>query len=885
MQLPSGARLGPYQILRPLGAGGMGEVYRALDPRLGREVAIKVLPQHLSAQPEVRARFEREAKTVSSLNHPNICTLFDVGREGDTDFLVMELVDGETLAERLGRGALPVGETLRIGAQIADALDRAHRAGVIHRDLKPGNIMLTKSGAKLMDFGLARADGLAGPAPGSGASPAALTQSPTVAQPLTAEGTIVGTFQYMAPEQLEGREADARTDIWALGCVLYEMATGRRAFEGRSHASLIAAILEREPAPASLLSPASPPALDRLIGRCLAKDPDDRWQTARDLMHELRAIPDATGGAAGAPVVRARASRGPTLPWAIAGAALLAALGLGAAWVTRTSGPREPVQLSLLPAERSVFTPYSSLIAISPDGRSIAYCAADPGSHQRLALYVQSLDSRTPVHLMDGETPLEPFWSPNGRELGVLSMGGRQLVTIPVSGGSPTVVCPSPGGRGGTWNRNGEIVFAPSASGPLYRVSASGGQPQQATWPDTARHEIGHRFPCFLPDGRHFLYVSLPRGPDGFPIYVAALDSHAARQITGADSAPTYAEPGYLLFRRAGKVMAQRFDARALKLAGAPVAIADAPPISDLDAEPVAAASRNGRLVMVDARAPDTQLEWLDPSGAPHGVLALPAAPWGPPRLSPDGRFAIVAKEGDLWSVDLQRSVATRITSSGLVRGDAVWSPDGRRIAFPEDHGREEIMMMNADGSGKAETVATTDDLFKLPEDWSSAGLVFQVIARQTLRDQWLLPTDGGKPVPLLQTPFPEYGGRVSPDGRWIAYLSTESGHDDVYVQSFPTLGHKLRVSTEGAQRVWWMPGSDGLWYARSDDNAVMRVTLTRRGDALVVGEPHAQRPSPPGLIGGDIARDGRRVLATIARASGSSSARVTLDWTALLRP
>ncbi len=372
MPLTSGTRLGPYEIIAPLGAGGMGEVYRARDTRLDRDVAIKVLPQHLSANPEVRARFEREAKTVSSLNHPRICTLFDVGREGETDYLVMELVEGETLAQRLTKGPLPTAEILKLGAQVADALDRAHRAGVIHRDLKPGNVMLTKSGAKLMDFGLARSAGMPGAARGSGEI-SGLTQSPTVAAPLTAEGTIVGTFQYMAPEQLEGREADARSDIWALGCVFYEMATGRRAFEGKGQASLIAAIMNTEPAPLGALAPMAPPAFERLVKQCIAKDPDDRWQSAGDLSHELQWIADA-GSRAGVPtpVSAQRASR-ERIAWLLTAVLAVVAATFALRSGNRSGGQVTFQQLSYQPA--AIFR-----AAFAPDGKTIVYSAAREGN-------------------------------------------------------------------------------------------------------------------------------------------------------------------------------------------------------------------------------------------------------------------------------------------------------------------------------------------------------------------------------------------------------------------------------------------------------------------------------------------------------------------------
>jgi eukaryotic-like serine/threonine-protein kinase len=883
MSLPPGTRLGPYEIVAPLGSGGMGEVHRAKDTRLGREVAIKVLPQHLSANPEVRARFEREAKTISSLNHPHICTLFDIGREGDTDYLVMELVEGETLAQRLAKGALPAAEVLRLGAQIADALDRAHRAGVVHRDLKPGNVMLTKSGAKLMDFGLARASLASGPVSGSGSVMATLTQSPTMVSPLTAEGSIVGTFQYMPPEQLEGREADARSDLWALGCVLYEMATGRRAFDGRSQASLISAIMSGEPAPVSLLAPASPAALDRLIGRCLAKDPDDRWQSARDLMHELRAMGESgsqSGVRTAVAIPRRTASR---LPWAIAAVLGLVAAGLGFTVISRNLAPKLPVQLALVTSDVLRFGLHTSVIAISPDGRAVAYTAFDTSGTP--GLWLQRLEAPQAVLLTRLEGSSQVFWSPDSRTIGFLDPGAGKLKSIPATGGAPVTLCAAANGRGGTWSPGGVIVLGPDAQGPLYRVPAGGGPLAQVTWLDSTRHEAAHRFPCFLPDGEHFLFASLPAGPEGHGIFVGSLRSREVRKILDANSAAVYAAPGYLLFQRGENLMAQRFDARSLKLAGDAVAIADAPPFSEVSAEPIVTASRDGRLVFLSGKLPDTQLEWLDRSGARRGVLSLAPGQWRRPALSPDDRFAVVENGDDLWRVDLARSVAARLTSNGASNTEAIWSPDGSQIAFTMgNRGREQIMVLNSDGSGEARELATDHNLFKTADDWSSKGIVFNSIAAETFRDLWLVPATGGAPVSLVRTRAGDHRAKVSPDGRWLAYVSAEAGNDDVYIQSFPDPGHKIRVSSRGANRVWWMPGSDEVCYTTLAGE-LASVKLVRRGDDLEAGEPRLLFRLPQGARGGDFSHDGQRVLvASSVATTPRRSLRVVLDWTGLLR-
>jgi tRNA A-37 threonylcarbamoyl transferase component Bud32 len=490
MPLTPGTRLGPYEIVAPLGAGGMGEVFRATDTRLGREVAIKVLPQHLSDNPEVRARFEREAKTVSSLNHPHICTLHDVGREGDTDYLVMELVDGETLAQRLEKGALPPAEALKLGGQIADALDRAHRAGVVHRDLKPGNVMLTKSGAKLMDFGLARATGMAGPASGSGVTIATLTQSPTVASPLTAEGTIVGTFQYMAPEQLEGSEADARSDLWALGCVLYEMATGKRAFEGKSQASLISSIMGSQPASITQLAPMSPPGLDRLVQACLAKDPADRLQSAHDIRMQLAWLAEG-GSQAGvpAPVAARRRSR-ERLAWMLAAAALIVAVAL--AWITlRPGGPEGSFQASSSEWRTSLALPdgvgiptlgYNgsasrATLALSPRGDRVAFVGLKDGEG---ALYLRRFDSFDTVRLTKTEGAAMPFFSPDGTRLAFFARGRLWRIDLP--DGVPVELTSSSGTSvGGSWGDDGQIVYAPNYADAIWTIPATGGEARPLT--------------------------------------------------------------------------------------------------------------------------------------------------------------------------------------------------------------------------------------------------------------------------------------------------------------------------------------------------------------------------------------------------------------------
>ena len=897
MPIAAGMKLGPYEVVAPLGAGGMGEVYRAKDTRLGREVAIKVLPQHLGADAEVRARFEREAKTISSLNHPNICTLFDVGREGETDYLVMELVEGETLSQRLLKGALPVADVLRIGAQVADALDRAHRANVVHRDLKPGNIMLTKGGAKLMDFGLARASVAAGPVSGSGATMAALTQHPTVASPLTAEGAIVGTFQYMSPEQLEGREADSRSDLWALGCVLYEMTTGRRAFEGRSQASLITAIMGSQPAPLAQVAHMSPPALERVVNALLAKDADDRIQTAHDVKLQLGwlAEPGSQSGAPAVAGVAAAVAKPRAVPSAVALAVGVAGLLAAATAVGLIYLRPAPTLVTQVPAPRDLHLnePWSCM-AISPDGRRVAAVARH--RDEPMQLWFWRLDSPDPVAVPGTAGAGFLSWSPDGRALAYTSMVDKGVSRIPASGGSPTRLCDVSDPRGLSWGSRNVIVFAPGPSGPLMKIAADGGTPEPATELDTARGEAGHRSPRFLPDGEHFLFAVLPRGPEGFTIRVGSLGSTRSQVVMHAESGVAYAEPGYLVFVQNGKVTAQRFDRRRFQCVGERFTLGDAPIAADVDAEPVATASRDGRLLYPDTQAPDARLEWLDRSGAPRGIVALPEANWSLSALSPDQRSALATSDGDLWQVDLERGVPTRL----LQRIDpfqlSQWSPDGRRVvATSHDEGREVLRLINAGGSGPRDSVASVPALFQEVQGWAPDGRSLLVATLGTTRkgaheanswDLYTVPLDGGAPQPYLATPAFERRAKISPDGRWVLYITRTEGKTDLVIDSYPVPGHRVQILS-GAKdyylRLMW--GRQGRELIYSDDEShLVSLPLVIDGDVIRPGRPTTLFEIPP-AIDDIVTADGDRFLVSRRdEAAPGPAMRLVLNWTGLLK-
>ena len=832
----------------------MGEVYEARDTRLGRTVALKVLPAVLAEHAERRARFEREARAVSQLSHAHVCALYDVGEEEGVHFLVLEHLEGQTLAERLQHAALSLEDSLRFGAQIAEALEAAHRQGVIHRDLKPANVMLTASGVKLLDFGLARV---------AAGEPVEVSNLPTMTMQeqgvLTEEGTVLGTFPYMAPEQVEGREADARSDIFALGAVLYEMATGRRAFDGESAASIMASVLREEPEPLSGLHPVAPPALDHVVSRCLAKDPEERWQNAKDVAVELRWVAEA-GSQAGvaAPVAKRRRSR-ERLAWTLFAGALILAVAFGALWSTSREEPRVTRIPILVPPEaqdRNIGGP-----AVSPDGRVVAYSLYREGEWQ---LYLHPLDSLEPEPVLGGEGAQHVFFSPDGRWIAYFADG--ELRKIPATGGSPTVLCAIDQLLGGTWLEDGTIVFSGGPPGGLWRISESGGKPAALTRPesgeDGTRQSASHFTPRALPGGRALLFSSWnPSERREFLVGVVEIESGRIRYLVEGVGA-VYSKSGHLLYEDASRriLYAAPFDPERLQIRGDPVVLARE--VSDF------ALSEGGTLVYETFRETPQRLVWISPDGSRKEV-PVPEKEYEMIRLSPDGTAAALAiEEGtawDLWTLDLDRGTFTRLTAPGFSEWNTspVWAPDGESIWFASDRsGPPNVYRVPARG-GEEERV--TEELavhFPTGVTDDGTGLLLSRrvetgeggVERRDF-DLALLDLETGDLRTLVASKADEREGSLSPDNRWLAYGSEETGTRELYLDRFPEGGARRRVTIDGTNGgARWSPEGNRLLYQRGDELMVVEVQTEPE---LVLGRPEPLATVPE-LMDFDVAPDGR---------------------------
>jgi len=890
MTLTAGSRLGPYEIVSALGAGGMGEVYRARDTRLDREVAVKVLPEHMSASAELRSRFEREARAISSLSHPNICTLFDVGREGDTDYLVMELLEGESLQERLTQGPLPVEEVLRLGIQIADALERAHASGIVHRDLKPGNIFVTERGVKLLDFGLAKLHAAA-----TQASQTQLGAMPTeqLSVSLTGEGMILGTFQYMAPEQLEGKEADARTDLFALGAVLYEMATGKKAFSGSSQASLIGSIMHSAPAPVSTLAPLAPPALDRVISTCLAKDPKDRWHTAHDLKLQLAWIAEG-GSQIGVPApVAARRKNREKLAWALAAVLALALAAVTVGYVRRTPVPPQRVRFDLpQPADLTTM----GAPKISPDGRLIAFVGVDQqGKHQIWVRPLEALEAH-PLAGTEGVTNrVRPFWSPDSRYLAYFV--DSRLMKIPVDGGPPQKIADTEiTGGDGTWSKDGTILFDGSTSDPIHRVEAAGGVPRVEREKPTGEQAYNVAWPQFLPDGKHFLFVGFDGAKEDNGVWLAKLGEKRAEKVVDGLSRVEYAPPDQLLFVRETTLVAQRFDPSSAKLAGEPVPVAEGFGVSSTGQADFSASS-NGVLVFRAGANQEDRLTWFDlEKGAPLAGVEDPGQGHNP-ALSPDGRWLAsdrdVDKNHDVWLRDLKRGINSRFTTDPKGDYAALFTPDGENLILSRNQGKEGWVILEKSIETTKERVLVEADDLQLPFAISPDGKQLVYGKRKSVdgkTDFDLMVTDlatGGAGQPYAATPFGEYRASFSPDGHWLVYQSSASGNNEIYVQSFPEPGRKWQISKQGGFEAVWSPAGSPIYYI-SLDRRLMAVDVRTRPsfDASV---PQELFPLPVAEINARnryvLSGDGKRLLAvTSGDLNAATPMTVVLNWNAARR-
>ncbi|HEX8746539.1 MAG TPA: protein kinase, partial [Pyrinomonadaceae bacterium] len=853
MPLSAGDQLGRYEIRSQIGAGGMGEVYRAYDPKINRDVAIKVLPFEFSADAERLRRFEQEAQAAGALNHPNVLAIFDVETHEGAPYVVSELLEGETLREQMGGSVLSIRRAVDYALQVARGLAAAHEKGIVHRDLKPENIFITSDErVKILDFGLAK---LSEQNDGAGFS----TDLPT-RKINTDPGTVMGTIGYMSPEQVRGRGVDHRTDIFAFGCVLYEMLAGKRAFRGETPADTISAILKEDPPELSLTNKQVAPGLERIVRHCLEKAPANRFQTARDLAFALESISTISGGTTAIEQPRETAessvtSAKQTLPrrewvaWGLAALFLIAAATFAALYLRQTHPRAEVVRFTIAPPEK---TTYDESFALSPDGRRLVFVVTGEGGET--TLIVRALDSTAAQQLSGTEGAKFPFWSPDGRYIAFFA--ANKLKKIEATGGpAQTLAEVSTDARGGAWGPDGTILFAPTVTQPLYKVSAAGGAASPVTELDQTRGQTSHRWPWFLPDGRHFIYFSRSNPQDSEGLYVGALDSKETKFLLNTKLRGAYVpsasggKGGHLLFVRDNTLVAQAFDADKLQLSGEPLTVAEGVLSYPTDAGPTAYASfsvsSNGYLSYLLGSAKITHLTWFDRAGKTLGSIAAQGT-YSEPRFSPDGERVVAPREdvagSDLWMIDITRGTTTRFTFDPKPDVSPVWSPDGSRVAFSSARGGKHWLYHKlSSGAGNDELLLqTASDAF--PDDWSPDGrfILYEMNAGTKTRfDLWVLPTFGDRqPFPFLQSEFDETHAQFSPDGRFVTYVSNESGRAEVYVQSFPGPGGKWQVSMAGGDQPQWRRDGKELFYI-APDKTLVAVPVTA-SDSFETGTPVA---------------------------------------------
>ena len=909
MPLGPGTRLGPYEILSAIGAGGMGEVYRAHDTKLGRDVALKVIRDTFALDADRVARFKREAQVLASLNHPHIAAIYGFEDSGETHALVLELVEGETLADRIAHGPVSIDEALPIARQICEALEAAHEHGIIHRDLKPSNIKITPDGVvKVLDFGLAKLAESAGG--GQSAASSELSLSPTITSPamMTGVGMLLGTAAYMSPEQAKGRPADKRSDVWAFGCVLYEMLTGKRPFAGEDVSDTLAFILTREP-DWSALPPNTPAAIRRLLRRCLDKNAKERLRDIGDARLEIKealtAPADETVVSTPAP---AMAGRGARLWPATAAALLLTALALAAVvvYLLRSTGKPAVVRFVVSPPEKTAFS-FSGAAGgsvafnsgtISPDGRRLIFSLQDAAG--KVLLWVRPVDSLAAQPLPGTEDPTLPFWSPDSRFVGFFA--GGKLKKIDVTGGPPLTLCDAPNPRGGAWSRDGVIVFAPSSSGPLYHVSAAGGEPVAVTKLQSG--QAFHRSPSFLPDGRHFVFRAQGASAG---IFVGSLDSEETTRLLGADTQAVYAPPGYLLFVRQGTLLAQSFDASRLQLAGEPFPIAERVVGDAGNGLGAFSVSDSGVLTYRTGGTSgvDMQMAWFDRQGKQIEPVGMPA-PYQGVDLSPDGTRVAAHRHdgqgGDIWLLERTRGTTSRFTfDAAQDNASPLWSPDGSRIVFTSLRGGSwGLYQKLSNGAGNDELLLRANaPVASL--SWSRDGrfIAYWLGEQKTRGDIWVLPLAGDrKPFPFAQTPFAEGGGQISPDGRWIAYYSDETGRNEVYVRPFPSGAGKWQISTDGGRWPRWRrDGKELLYMWSSTPPKLFAVDVKASGATLEASVPKGLFDTGvtiPAHSGGPYlpyaaSPDGQRFLLARPPSTGADDAAsapitVVMNWTTALK-